>query len=63
MLEAVLTLGGGTGEYGIGFTKREIVYKQRDDFDRDALRRLHGALNPQSRFNPEKLLPPPTLAL
>ena len=61
MLEAVLTLGGGAGEYGIGFTKREIVYTQRDHIDRDALRRLHKALDPYHRLNPEKLLPPPAL--
>ncbi len=58
MLEAMLTLGGGAGEYGIGFTKREIVYQQRDATDRAALHRLHHALDPQQRFNPEKLLPP-----
>lgn len=63
MLEAVLTLGGGAGEYGVGFTKREIVYNQRDDIDRDALRRLHKALNPHNRLNPEKLVPLPALSL
>jgi glycolate oxidase len=63
MLEAILTLGGGAGEYGIGFTKREIVYRQRNRFDCEALRLLRNALDPHDRLNPEKLAPPPTLEI
>ena len=63
MLEAILTLGGGAGEYGIGFTKRETVYLQRSRSDREALRLLRNALDPNQRLNPEKLTPPPTLEL
>jgi FAD/FMN-containing dehydrogenase len=49
---------GGTlsGEHGIGMAKREAFLALSDPYQIEALRALKGALDPDSIFNPGKVI-------
>jgi len=58
IVEASLAAGGSlSGEHGIGFDKREFMRLQFDPPDLAAMLRVKRAFDPDSLFNPDKVLP------
>ncbi len=58
MLEQCIALGGSvTGEHGIGARKVDLMPRQFQPADLEALRRVRYSFDPYGLFNPDKLLP------
>jgi glycolate oxidase subunit GlcD len=60
ILALCVAAGGAiTGEHGIGSEKRDYMGLLFSEADLDAMRRLRRAFDPETRCNPNKLLPTP----
>ena len=54
--EVTAALGGSfAAEHGIGLVKRAAFQRFRDDVERDMMRRIRGALDPDGLLNPGKI--------
>jgi len=58
ILEKCLELGGSvTGEHGIGVEKADFMARQFGAQDLEAMRKLRGVFDPETRCNPHKMFP------
>ena len=58
ILQACVDVGGTlTGEHGVGFEKKEFMYKVFSNSDLDQMLRLKSAFAPDGRLNPGKVFP------
>ena len=58
ILQACVDVGGTlTGEHGVGFEKKEFMYKIFSNSDLDQMLRLKSSFAPNGRLNPGKVFP------
>ena len=58
ILEFCIAIGGSiTGEHGVGMEKQDLMCTLFTDSELEVMRRLRNCFNPDSRLNPQKILP------
>ena len=58
ILEFCISVGGSiTGEHGVGMEKDDLMCKLFSDSELEVMKRLRKCFNPDSRLNPQKILP------
>ena len=58
ILEFCISVGGSiTGEHGVGMEKDDLMCTLFSDSELDVMKRLRKCFNPDSRLNPQKMLP------
>jgi glycolate oxidase len=58
ILEFCISVGGSiTGEHGVGMEKDDLMCTLFSDSELEVMKRLRNCFNPDSRLNPQKMLP------